>query len=948
MCKKLIFLISFVLVLGIVSSTYGQECPDDANMIAWWPMDEDIDPCDVIDISGNEYHGTREGLDGGPTWTMEAKEGTHALEFVGGFEEPQGRMDIQWVKVDHDIKSALDDPNRHEAVTFAAWGYSRQWTHAWTAYFKVDGYEGAFHGPGSMAWTVVRGNPDPFAPPEGQFPQPHLRIVGSEVDWVPFYGDPPGNPNEPPFPLPLETWYHLATTYQAGDPCEGIPNRVTNYVNGMPYSMYEFGPFDMNSTVNLPRMSIGAGANEGIDADFWVDIWNGMLDDMRIYDYALTDEQIKCAFLPYGKAMNPNPPNGEQNVDPFDVTLSWEAAAGADHHDVFFAEGDEEAVANATDANVYPGLFRQDPCEKFVGDLLLGKTYFWKIAEINEPGEGLMAEADVWSFSTIPYVTFEDFEQYDLIDPPYIESFWTHNLGVGVGLVWLEQEFGEGEPPPVINQAGGFDLYDWQNPYISIVTRDIEADGPGVMDFSVGGEVRILSVDIHGDTTNDVGREDLDFYIQLVDSVASGSTVSARVDLPLELLTKGTPEDPNWTTVYIPLSDFDTAGFDITAVGKVQIILGDGVMRPQQDTSWCWVYFDNFLLRPPWCRLEFSPPADVTGDCLVNYDDIFAVSADWLDMDAWQYRATPAEDPTDANLIAYWSFDEGEGLTAGESINAFNGALSSPNSPTWVGMPEAHDGNALDYAGGLPEPIPTNAVNWVFVDANMVGPDDGSITDGNAVTMSAWIMYRSKPHIFAAIFKNFPWEHPEHGARPGMLNFCLNPENLVTVWLNAVTDGFAGPAPAGPFPPYPLEPGVMYHVAFTYENMGPFSPIFIYVDGCIYGMHEYGGDPPGGPIDIGPGFFATSVFPWSEPAETFGDFMVDFYDGIIDEVKIYNRALTAEEITWLSESEAPKFWPLESPANVHPTGYPEIIDFRDYSIVADEPTWMKDFYWPPE
>ena len=49
--KKLIVLISFVLVLALGSGTFAHDCflppgpgpgPDDANLLAWWPKCEDM------------------------------------------------------------------------------------------------------------------------------------------------------------------------------------------------------------------------------------------------------------------------------------------------------------------------------------------------------------------------------------------------------------------------------------------------------------------------------------------------------------------------------------------------------------------------------------------------------------------------------------------------------------------------------------------------------------------------------------------------------------------------------------------------------------------------------------------------------------------------------------------------------------------------------------------
>ena len=71
MCKKLIYLCSFVLVLGLVLPSASGA--GDPSLLGWWKFDGD-----ALDSSGNERHGT---LVGGPQYV----EGVfnQALEFDG-------------------------------------------------------------------------------------------------------------------------------------------------------------------------------------------------------------------------------------------------------------------------------------------------------------------------------------------------------------------------------------------------------------------------------------------------------------------------------------------------------------------------------------------------------------------------------------------------------------------------------------------------------------------------------------------------------------------------------------------------------------------------------------------------------------------------------------------------------------------------------------------------
>ena len=152
----------------------------------------------------------------------------------------------------------------------------------------------------------------------------------------------------------------------------------------------------------------------------------------------------------------------------------------------------------------------------------------------------------------------------------------------------------------------------------------------------------------------------------------------------------------------------------------------------------------------------------------------------------------------------------------------------------------------------------------------------------------------------------------------------------------------------GPFPgDNHLMPYEWYHMAVTFENTFPESFIEMYVNGWLARVNVFGEDIPQHHLTIGPFFFGT-VGPVADAEGQPAD--VDFWNGMIDEVKIYDRKLSWEEVIFLSEDYAPKYVPLPDPtANVHsalsPGGF-EIINFYDYSVIVDEPTWMGEFFYP--
>ncbi len=145
------------------------------------------------------------------------------------------------------------------------------------------------------------------------------------------------------------------------------------------------------------------------------------------------------AFTTPGAAGAPQPANGATGVQMV-AKLSWTPATNAVSHDVYFGT-DKAAVRNATKAspefkgNKTKGSESHDP-----GKLAWHSDYYWRVDAVYNTGtvKGL-----VWSFTTADFITVDDFESYNDIDPPdpasnrifdaWIDGFGTTNNGALVG-----------------------------------------------------------------------------------------------------------------------------------------------------------------------------------------------------------------------------------------------------------------------------------------------------------------------------------------------------------------------------------------------------------------------------------------------------------------------------------------------------------------------------------
>lgn len=119
----------------------------------------------------------------------------------------------------------------------------------------------------------------------------------------------------------------------------------------------------------------------------------GTLDDVRIYNYALSAAEVDELFQLGGRAAAPRPLDGGSLVDPAGE-LHWVAGLGADSHDVYLGTS-YAAVRAATPASPeYQG--NQATTAFAPGPLAPGTTWFWRVDEVVG---ATTVEGRVWQFT---------------------------------------------------------------------------------------------------------------------------------------------------------------------------------------------------------------------------------------------------------------------------------------------------------------------------------------------------------------------------------------------------------------------------------------------------------------------------------------------------------------------------------------------------------------------
>jgi hypothetical protein len=122
-------------------------------------------------------------------------------------------------------------------------------------------------------------------------------------------------------------------------------------------------------------------------------------------------------------AREPNPAVGAADVG-LDLNLSFRAGREGDKHDVYFSEDSQAVLDGTTDVETLT--------DTSYGPLALdlGKTYFWRVDEVNDTETPSVWQGDIWYFTTQEYFVLDDFESYNAAENQ-IWYAWKDGLGYG-------------------------------------------------------------------------------------------------------------------------------------------------------------------------------------------------------------------------------------------------------------------------------------------------------------------------------------------------------------------------------------------------------------------------------------------------------------------------------------------------------------------------------------
>jgi hypothetical protein len=358
--------------------------------------------------------------------------------------------------------------------------------------------------------------------------------------------------------------------------------------------------------------------------------------------------------------------------------------------------------------------------------------------------------------------------------------------------------------------------------------------------------------------------------------------------------------DPNeWN---VDLRDPYLLAVDMNLIAGLYIGFGDRY-DPQPGDSGT-VYFDDIRLYQPRCRPEYAAGlGDISGrDCVVEHNDVEIMARDWLMTDNNVFAVLP---PSDANLLVEYRFDP---------CGTYSG-LDDSSGQARHGI----DVNGVNLHDGI---LTLDGNDFVKIggDFNQVNPFDGS----TSFTIAMNIKTLDEGILISSARGTNPQKHsmafftPDWGAVHG--NFGVG---QALTKGNCLDDDW-------------------HHLAVTYDLETGLH--LVYLDGVPGRAEQFDPNIPDADQDtILIGGSRNTKFPNAREAKNF--------IGDIDNVKIYDRALSPNDVCYLYwEHSGWCYHPLDSPANLigkdNPAdpNEPDVVDFKDYAVLAEN--WRRQILWP--
>jgi hypothetical protein len=321
--------------LALALAVTGEVRAAEPGLVGWWNFDEGPGPT-AADATGNGNAGT---LTGGVQWL--AQETGGALEFDGS----SGYVRIPF-------SESLRVLNK-SSFTIMAW-------------FKAD--------------AIPTENKEVFQQGDANGTGRTWLYISTSTGLIQTYLGGAAVPSG--VNVTAGTWFHAAVVITEA----GATDTIQIYVNGKPAGAAvqkamenSEGPYFIGCHKNLTNF------------------WDGLIDDVRLYNRALSAAEVQALVPPKVKAMNPDPASGSAAV----VTplLRWTAGETAVLHNVYVGTDPNLGAKDLVQPRAPVAMYFHVP------GLTPGATYYWRVDEI-EADMTTVHTGDVWTFIAQPVTAY--------------------------------------------------------------------------------------------------------------------------------------------------------------------------------------------------------------------------------------------------------------------------------------------------------------------------------------------------------------------------------------------------------------------------------------------------------------------------------------------------------------------------------------------------------------
>ena len=377
-----------MLLLIIMASAVAALAQDpDPNMIGWWKLDDGAGDV-AADSSGAGNHGTIYNLMGGlgpngAVWRTDPDRGM-VLSFDGSASGAYVRV------------GSIPQMTLTNDFTWAFWANQ----------------DAGNTTPNDIIFGNRRNEE------QADFsPRQFIKFTPTKFEW---HMNGNGDDNLEYDDLPAGEWIHHVVVKSGA--------QLTYYRNGV-----EANSGTITQALDLPMPLFLGGDNTATEGENW----RGMLSDVRIYDRALADAEVKeLAARP--KAYAPEPADGDRAV--LAGLLQWKPGTSAVLHDVYLGTDPNLTEVDKVSSRQALTLYFHQP------GLEAGETYYWRVDETDL--DETVHTGDVWTFTAQDVVAyFPEPASGDTDVPPAPVLTWMPGQFASEHQVYLSESFDD------VNQA---------------------------------------------------------------------------------------------------------------------------------------------------------------------------------------------------------------------------------------------------------------------------------------------------------------------------------------------------------------------------------------------------------------------------------------------------------------------------------------------------------------